>query len=106
MPNFEGRLIDWLYSIPAALVAVLWYLYRGDRRRIQDLEAAVAQAITKSEVENIVNRVEAEFKDEHKSIINEVRGSNQELRDELRELRREIISVIRQPWNGFDRRKE
>ena len=95
----DRDIIDWLLGIGAAIgalfTALYWYIWRGDRERIRILEAKMGSVITKPEVEHIVDRVEQSFKAEHRQII-----------DELRELRGEIISVIRMPWHGEERRRK
>ena len=106
----DGRLLGWLWDGLAALAGLvgilLMFIWRGDRARLKIVEEKVAHAITKPEVDVIVRDVKDEFKDDHKTIIQQVRSSNDELRTELRDLRREIIQVIKQPWNGHERRGE
>ena len=102
----DRDIIDWLLGLAAGIgalfTALYWYIWKGDRARLKSLEngysvleARVANAITKPEVEHIVQRVEHSFRDEHRQII-----------DELRDLRGEIITLIRQPWRGEERRRK
>ena len=95
----DRDIIDWLLGIGASVgalfTALYWYIWRGDRERINNLETRMANVITKLEVEHIVERVENSFRDEHRQII-----------DELRDLRGEIISIIKKPWRGEERRSK
>ena len=95
----DRDIIDWLLGIGAAtgalFIALYWYVWKGDRARISILEVKMASVITKPEVEHIVDRVEKSFRLEHQQIIDELRG-----------LRGEIISVIRMPWHGEERRRQ
>ena len=95
----DRDIIDWLLGIGAAVsalfTALYWYIWRSDRERISSLETRMANVITKLEVEHIVDRVENSFRDEHRQII-----------DELRDLRGEIISIIKKPWRGEERRNK
>ena len=94
----DRDIIDWLLGLGAAVgalfTALYWYIWRGDRERIRVLEASVAKAITKPEVEHIVERVENSFRTEHQQILNE-----------LVALRGEIISILKKPWHGEERRR-
>ena len=91
----EKDVIDWLLGIGAAMgalfTALYWYIWRGDRERIRNLETRMENLITKSDAEYIVES----FKDEHRQII-----------EELRDLRGEIIDIIKKPWHGDERRRK
>ena len=93
----DRDIIDWLLGMGAAVgalfTALYWYIWRGDRERIRILEENVSRAITKPEVEHIVQRVEDSFRAEHLQIISQ-----------LVALRGEIISILKQPWRGDERR--
>ena len=95
----EKDVIDWLLGIGAAtgalLAALYWYIWRGDRERIRKLEMRMESLITKPEVEKIVERMQQSFKSEHRQII-----------EELRDLRGEIIDILKQPWHGDERRRK
>ena len=95
----DRDIIDWLLGIGAAIgalfTALYWYIWRGDRERISILETRMNSVITKAEVEHIVDRVEESFREEHHQII-----------AELRNLRGEIITIIKQPWRGDERRRK
>ena len=95
----DRDIIDWLLGIGAAVgalfTALYWYIWRGDRERIRILEESVSKAITKPEVEHIVQRVEDSFRSEHQQIISQ-----------LVSLRGEIISILKQPWRGEERRRK
>ena len=95
----EKDVIDWLLGIVgvigALFTALYWYIWRGDRERIHNLETRMENIITKPEVEHIVDRVQQSFKNEHRQII-----------EELRDLRGEIINILKQPWQGDERRRK
>ena len=95
----ERDVIDWLLAIGAAagvlLATLYWYIWRGDRERIRNLETRMENLITKPEVEHIVEKMQHSFKSEHRQII-----------EELRDLRGEIIDILKQPWLGEERRRK
>ena len=95
----EKDVIDWLLGIAAAigtlLTALYWYIWRGDRDRIKTLEVKMETLISKPEVELRFDKMQQSFKSEQGQII-----------EELKELRREIISIIKQPWHGDERRRK
>ena len=95
----DRDVIDWLLGIGggigALFTALYWYIWRGDRERIKNLETRMESLITKPEVENIVERMQQSFKSEHRQII-----------EELRDLRGEIINILKQPWHGDERRRK
>ena len=93
----DRDIIDWLLGLAATvgtlLTGLYWYIWRGDRDRIKNLEVKMQSLMSKPDVERIVDRMEESFKAEHRQIL-----------DELRDLRGEIISIIKQPWHGDERR--
>ena len=95
----DKDIIDWLLRIGgvigALFTALYWYIWRGDRERIRNLETRMENVITKSEVEHIAERMQQSFKSEHRQII-----------EELRDLRGEIIDIIKKPWHGEERRNK
>lgn len=98
------RGLGWLVGlIASAFTGLIWYLYRTDRSRIKRLEEQVARAITKPEVEIIVERVERDFRQEHQTIIGIIEKRHDELRQDLRDLR-SVLTGNGNHWNGPDRR--
>ena len=96
------KFLAWVFAGITGLLATLyWYIWRGDRRRLKTLEEKMAHAITKPEVDAIVNRVESNFRDEHQNIINAINRSHNELRQDIRDIR-----SLFSPWNGNNRRDE
>ena len=95
----EKDVIEWLLGIGAAMgalfTALYWYIWRGDRERIRNLETRMESIITKPEVEHIVERVQQSFKNEHRQII-----------EELRDLRGDIMDILKKPWHGDERRRK
>ena len=91
----DRDIIVWLLSIVgvigALLTALYWYIWRGDRERIRNLETRMENVYTKPEVEQVVARMQQE----HRQII-----------VELRDLRGEIIDILKQPWYGEERRNK
>lgn len=88
----------------SGLAALFWYVWRGDRHVLKTLEEKIHKSLTKPECDTIIKEVKEEFKDQQKSFIQEMRAAHNETRSEIRELRREIISIIQRPWNGNERR--
>ena len=95
----DRDIIDWLLGIGAAVsalfTALYWYIWRSDRERISSLETRMANTVTKQEAEHLFERAEESYRAEHKQIITE-----------LRDLRGEIISIIKKPWRGEERRNK
>ena len=95
----EKDVIVWLLSIVgvigALFTALYWYIWRGDRERIHNLETRMENMMTKPEVEHMVDQMWESFMANQKQII-----------DELRDLRGEIIDIIKQPWHGEERRRK
>ena len=95
----EKDVIDWLLGIGgvigALFTALYWYIWRGDRERIRNLETRMEHIITKPEVEHIVELMQQSFKSEHRHLI-----------EEIRDLRGEIIEILKQPWYGDERRRK
>ena len=91
----EKDVIVWLLSIVgvigALFTALYWYIWRGDRERIRNLETRMENVYTKPEVEHIAERMQHE----HRQII-----------EELRDLRGEIIDILKKPWQGEERRQK
>ena len=79
----------------ALFTALYWYIWRGDRERIRNLETRMENMATKAEVEYMVDQMWESFTANQKQII-----------VELRDLRGEIINILKQPWQGDDRRRK
>ena len=95
----DKDIIDWLLRIGAAIGALFtvlyWYIWRGDRERIHNLETRMENVFTKPEVEHMVDKMGESLKAGQGQII-----------IELRDLRGEIINILKQPWQGDERRRK
>ena len=95
----EKDIIVWLLSIVgvigALFTALYWYIWRGDRERIKNLETRMESLISKPEVERMVDKMGESLKVGQGQII-----------VELRDLRGEIINILKQPWLGDERRRK
>lgn len=95
----EKDVIDWLLGIGAAIgalfTALYWYIWRGDRERIRNLETRMENILTKTEVEHRVDKMGESLKVNQRQIM-----------EELRDLRGEIIDIIKKPWHGEERRRK
>ena len=95
----EKDVIDWLLRIGAVIGALLtalyWYIWRGDRERIRNLETRMENILTKTEVEHRVDKMGESLKANQRQIM-----------EELRDLRGEIIDIIKKPWHGDERRRK
>ena len=109
----DRDIIDWLLGIGAAVgalfMALYWYIWRGDRERINSLEKAhsalevrVANSVTKPEAEHLFELAKESYHAEHGKILEQTAY----LRGELASLRGELISILRQPWRGEERRRK
>lgn len=97
------KIAGWIAAfISTSFLGLAWYIWRGDRERIRQLEIKVNNAITKPEVDQIVDRIEMEFHAEHKSIVNIIDRRHEELREDIRDLR----NVITGGWDGRNRRSK
>lgn len=127
----DSRVITWLWEIVSAVLAgivlLLGLIYKSDkkqidadRERIQTLEEKMASAVTLSQVNEIVDRVEMNFRDEHKSIearmqraedrlsvaITNSHDSLQASIEPLQESIQAIHNALTQPYRGADRRRQ
>ncbi len=107
------RFAGWVAAlVSTSFLGLAWYIWRGDRERIRQLEIKVNSAITKPEVETIVKRVEDHFHGEHKSILlaldrrhDELGKRHNELREDIGQLRDVVMRAISSSrWDGRDRR--
>ena len=109
----ERDIIDWLLGVGAAVgalfMALYWYIWKGDRERLEKLEAAhtklearVANSVTKPEAEHLFEKAKETYHAEHGQILDQTAT----LRGELASLRGELISILRQPWRGNERRRK
>ena len=109
----ERDVIDWLLGIGASVgalfTALYWYIWRGDRERINLLEKAhsalevrVANSVTKPEAEHLFELAKETYHAEHGQILEQTSS----LRGELASLRGELISILKQPWRGEERRRK
>ena len=90
------------------LIALYWYVWKGDRGRIKVLEEKMSNAVTKHEVEIIVGKVQDRFREEHQglyakieSVHNEIRINRQEIREDISQLREALTTK----YAGADRRR-
>ena len=99
----NDTIIEWLWwvlaSFGAIMTGLVTFIISKERKRIDDLEDYVSKhsmtAITRPEVEIIVNNVKMEFKDEHKDIINALDKRYDELRSDIHNLSKIVIESIR-----------
>lgn len=115
----EVKIVGWLWEGMAALSVLvgvlLLFIWRGDRARLKtveeglpqdaknrlsNLEAKMSQAVSLIQVENIVNRVEDEFKEEHQVILRAISAGHSETRDYIKDM----FLAREARWNGRDRR--
>lgn len=101
----ESDIINWLWAAVGMVAAAFSFLFKmiwsGDRKRIVSLENKMAHAITKSEVDLIVEKVEKDFRREHQEIIRVIERNHDELREDID---RAVHMTVR-PWNGVERRR-
>ena len=120
----DVKVIGWLWWLFTGalglIVTLLGFIYFGDRKqmaadraRITALEKQMAQAVTMSQVEHLVEKVEREFKEDHIGLnlkLNRVEdGLKQEIReshDSLQGSINGIYNILTRPYSGSDRRKE
>lgn len=99
----EKDIIDWLLGLGATVgalfTALYWYIWKGDRERLKnletsytDLKALVANSVTKQEAEHLFDRAKESYHQEHGQILTEISS-----------LRTDIIKAIT-PWRGEERR--
>ena len=115
----EVKIVVWLWGGMVALFGIvgvlLLFIWRGDRTRLKtveeglphdakarlsNLEAKMSQAVSLIQVENIVHRVEDEFKEEHKVILKAISDGHSETRDYIKDM----FLAREARWNGRDRR--
>lgn len=115
----DGRILGWLWDGLAALAGLvgilLMLIWRGDRgrlkkveeglpqdakNRLSNLEVKMSQAVSLTQVETIVHRVEDEFKEEHNAILKAIREDHAETREYIRDM----FDARDGKWNGRDRR--
>lgn len=88
-----------LASFGAIMTGLVSFIISKERKRIDDLEDYVSKhsmtAITRPEVEIIVNNVKMEFKDDHKDIIKALDKRHDEIREDIRNLSQIVMESIR-----------
>jgi len=111
---------DILFALASLVVALLGLLWRSDRKRLSSLEEKVAHAITRPEVEKIVEKVVTDFSSQHsrleyrlqsveEGLKDEITGSHNSLKSDLGEVQdsiKRIYEILTRPYNGNERRKE
>lgn len=85
----DNAIIDWLVWVVgtavSGFIAVLTYVWRGDRKRLREMEEKMAHAITKPEVDVIVSDVKREFRTDHKGLEGRMDRIEETLRNEIHE---------------------
>lgn len=85
----DNAIIDWLVWVVGAAVtgfiAMLTYIWKGDRKRLKEIEDKMANSITKPEVDVIVARVEADFHADHRGLEGKMERIESSLRKEIHE---------------------
>ena len=113
MKSYYRELLEWIawFAVVAsgAFAALGAYIWKGDRERLEKLEAAhtklearVANSVTKPEAEHLFEKAKETYHAEHGQILDQTAT----LRGELASLRGELISILRQPWRGNERRRK
>ena len=90
------------------LIALYWYVWKGDRGRIKVLEEKMSTAVTKHEVEIIVGKVQDRFRDEHRGLFDKIETVHEEIktnRQEIREDIKELREALTTKYAGADRRR-
>lgn len=97
-PSWVSILGTMLASLVAGLSTVLWWLWRTDRAeqnaQIAALTAALQQLVTRAEVQAFENQIRAEFKTEHRAIIDNTHRETESLRQEFREGVKELRAEL------------
>ena len=99
-------LLEWIawfaVLVSGAFTALGAYVWKGDRDRLKSLETAhtalearVAQSVTKPEAEHLFEKAKESYHAEHGQIL-----------EQLASLRGELISILKQPWRGEERRRK
>lgn len=99
----NDTVIEWLWWALATLGALMSslaiFVWKSDRKRLEDLEDYVSKhamtAITRPEVEIIVNNVKMEVKDDHRDIINALDKRYNEIREDIHNLSQIVVESIR-----------
>ncbi len=114
-------IVLYLAGAVIALLTVIWRLDRssGNRRmtvlddKYTALEEKVAQAITRPEVERIVEKVVQDFSKQHAGLETRMQRVEDGLKKEIHEVHDSlqgsingIYNILTRPYNGNDRRKE
>ena len=102
--------LAYIFGGIATLIAVLsGFILKGYKRRLETVEEKMGQAVTKHEVEMIVDKVQDRFREEHKglfdkieSVHKEIRTNKQEIREDIRELREALTTK----YAGPNRRRQ
>lgn len=85
-------------TLVGALSAVLWWLWRTDRAeqntQIVALTQALQHLVTRSEVRALEEHIRAEFRLEHREIIEDSHKSTESLRGEFRDGIKEIRTEV------------
>lgn len=99
----DNKIIEWLWKGLVFLLGgysiVVRYLWKQEKARqkrqddrITSLEEKMNHAITKPQVEDIVEKVEKDFRREHQTIIQVIGNTKRELREDIHELRDIIVN--------------
>lgn len=108
----EGLVVKffaWIFGGTTTVLATLaWYIWKGDRRRLNVLEEKWMTAVTKHEVEMIVGKVQDRFREEHNVLFQKIESVHQEImmnRQDIREDIRDLREALTSQYAGADRRR-
>ena len=107
------ELLEWIAWIAVvasgAFMALGAYIWKGDRERLKSLEISysslevrMAHAVTKPEAEHLFEKAKESYHAEHGQILEQLAA----LRADQSDLIGELISILRQPWRGEERRRK
>ena len=120
----EGLLVKFFSYVFGGFTTLLgtlyWYIWKGDRRRLKVLEEKMASAVTLPQVNEIVDRVETHFREEHKGLdvrmqraedrlsvaIKNSHDSLQASIEPLQDSIQAIHNALTKPYRGADRRRQ
>ena len=101
----DGRIVGWLWDgfvvLVGSVTAMALFILRGYRNRLVKVEEKMANAVSLTQVETIVHRVEDEFKEEHNTILKAISEGHAETRSYIRDM----FEAREGKWNGRNRRK-
>lgn len=102
----DGRLLGWIWDgfavLAGSVAGMALFIMRGYRNRLIKVEEKMANAVSLTQVETIVERVEDKFKEEHNAILKAISDDHADTRSYIRDM----FDAREGKWNGRDRRKQ